>query len=56
MSNQSLQNSFKEFCKINKFEINKNQVEIINSLDNFLNSKNFFLIIFLNQKIRRAFI
>ena len=55
MSNQSLQNSFKEFCKINKFEINKNQVEIINSLDNFLNSKNFFFDYFFKSKNKACF-
>ena len=34
-----LQNSFQEFCKINKFEYNPKQVEIIKQLNNFLNDK-----------------
>ena len=55
MSKQSLQDSFKEFCKINKFEINNNQVEIINSLDNFLNAKIFFLNYLLNSKEKMCF-
>ena len=36
MLEMNLQNSFKEFCKQNKFEINDRQVEIINSLNRFL--------------------
>ena len=43
MSKMNLQNSFKEFCKQNKFEINDQQVEIINSLDRFLHHKETFL-------------
>ena len=39
----SLQNSFKEFCEQNKFEINAQQTEIINLLDFFLNEKKTFL-------------
>jgi cell division protein ZapE len=55
MSNQYLRNSFIEFCKTNKFEINNNQVEIIKSLDNFLNSKFFLLNYFLNYKNKMCF-
>ena len=44
--NEKLQQSFIRFCKINKFEINPKQVEIINLLENFVFSKknlfNFF--------------
>jgi len=44
--NEKLQQSFIRFCKINKFEINPKQVEIINLLENFVflkkNLFNFF--------------
>mgnify|MGYP000111708743 CR=1 FL=1 len=36
----SLQNSFSEFCNKNKFEINKKQTEILNSLEKFIFPKN----------------
>jgi cell division protein ZapE len=43
MSNYTLQNSFIEFCKTNKFEINDKQIEIINLLNKFIYpSKNIF--------------
>ena len=35
----SLQNSFNEFCKKNKFEINKKQLEIVTFLESFFNKK-----------------
>ena len=35
-----LQNSFNEFCKKNKFEINKKQLEILKSLEKFIYPKN----------------
>ena len=38
MSRIFLQDSFKEFCEINKLEANKQQVKIIHSLEKFLNS------------------
>ena len=41
-----LQNSFIEFCHSNKFEINNKQIELVKSLEDFLNKKkkliNFF--------------
>ena len=43
MSKIFLQDSFKEFCKINKLEINTHQVKIINSLEKFLDNKETFL-------------
>ena len=43
MSKMNLQNSFIEFCKQNKFEINSQQLEIINLVDRFLNKKENFL-------------
>jgi len=39
MSKKNLQDSFIEFCKQNKFEINNSQIEIISLLDKFINSK-----------------
>ena len=39
----NLQDSFKVFCEQNKFEINSQQVEIIDLLKNFLNHKETFL-------------
>ena len=38
-----LQNSFKEFCEQNRFEINSEQLEIINLLDKFFNNNEKFL-------------
>ena len=35
-----MQNTFSEFCNKNKFEINKKQIEILNSLEKFIFSKN----------------
>ena len=43
MSKIFLQNSFKEFCEINKFEVNSQQVKIINSLEKFLNNRETIL-------------
>ena len=37
MSKKELQNSFKEFCKQNDFEVNYQQIEIIDLLDRFFN-------------------
>ena len=46
MFKNSLQDSFREFCHNNKYEINNKQIEIVKSLENFLNTKkkliNFF--------------
>ena len=35
-----MQNSFKKFCNINRFEINQNQLEIVKSLEKFTYKKN----------------
>ena len=43
---ENLQKSFLKFCKINKFEINSEQVEIINLLENFISSKKKLLDLF----------
>ncbi len=55
MSKINLQDSFKEFCKKNKFEVNSQQVEIINSLESFLNHKESILSKFLKKKERLCF-
>ena len=39
MVKNSLQDSFREFCHNNKYEINNKQIEIVKSLENFLNTK-----------------
>ena len=43
MLQMNLQDSFLEYCKKNKFEINNQQTEVINLLDKFLNQKTFFI-------------
>ena len=39
MFKKNLYNSFVEFCKENKFEINNQQIKIIYKLDKFINPK-----------------
>ena len=55
MPKLKLQDSFKLFCKKHKFEINNPQLEIIDSLDHFLNFKKNFLNIFLKKKNKLCF-
>ncbi len=55
MLNHSLNDSFIEFCKINKFEINNKQIEIINLLNDFTSSKKNFLSFFLRPKNKMCF-
>ena len=43
MSKIYLQDSFKEFCEINKFDLNAQQIEVINLLEKFLNHKETIL-------------
>ena len=38
-----MQNTFSEFCNKNKFEINKKQIEILNSLEKFIFPRNKLL-------------
>ena len=45
-----LQNSFNEFCKKNKFEINKKQLEILKSLEKFIYPKNSLFNFFSKKK------
>ena len=48
---ENLQQSFLRFCKLNQFEINPKQVEIINLLENFISIKKSFFNVF--KKDRR---
>ena len=51
----SLQDSFEEFCRQNKFEINSQQKEIIHLLEKFLNHKKTFLSSFFQKKEKFCF-
>ena len=55
MSKIKLQNSFKEFCKKNSFENNNHQIEVIDLLDKFINSKKNFLSNFFKSKDKLCF-
>ena len=55
MSKKKLQNSFKEFCKQNDFEINHQQLEIINLLDKFFYQKENFLSRIFKKKEKLCF-
>tara|TARA_B100001057_G_scaffold310841_1_gene310930 strand:+ start:1122 stop:2159 length:1038 start_codon:yes stop_codon:yes gene_type:complete len=55
MFKSNSQDSFKEFCEQNKFEVNKQQLEIINLLDKFLNYKQTFLSLFFKKKEKLCF-
>ena len=55
MSEMNLQNSFEEFCKQNKFEINTQQIQIINALDRFLHQRQNFLSFFFKKKKKFCF-
>jgi len=46
----SLRNSFIEFCNKNKFEINKKQTDILNSLEKFIFPRNKILNFFLKKE------
>ena len=51
----NLQDSFKKFCEQNKFDLNDQQVEIINLLDKFLNHKEKILSRFFKKKKKLCF-
>ena len=51
----SLQSTFSEFCNKNKFEINKKQIEILNSLEKFIFPKNKLLNFFFKKKVHSCF-
>ena len=55
MSDEKIQNSFLQYCKKNKFEINKKQIDIINHLVNFLQVKKKSILFFKNQKRKLCF-
>jgi cell division protein ZapE len=55
MAKLNLQDSFEEFCRQKKFDINKQQIEIINLLDKFLNYKKIFFSKFLKKKENLCF-
>ena len=55
MSKLSLQDSFKEFCKKNSFEINNQQIEIVKLLDKFINPRKTFLSNFIRNKDKLCF-
>ena len=56
MSKILLQDSFKEFCKINKLEVNTQQIKIINSLEKFLDNKETILSRFFKKKRKTLFL
>ena len=56
MSKIFLQDSFKEFCEMNKFEINEQQVKIINSLEKFLDNKETILSRLIKKKTKTLFL
>ena len=51
----NLLNSFKEFCKKNKFEINYSQIKVIVEFDKFLNSKKTILNFIFKKKDKLCF-
>ena len=55
MSKIFLQDSFKEFCEINRFEVNEQQVGIINLLEKFLNNRETILSRFIRKKEKLCF-
>ena len=55
MSKIFLQDSFKEFCKINKLEENAQQVKIINLLEKFLNNRETILSRLIKKKEKLCF-
>ena len=55
MSKIFLQDSFKEFCEINKLELNSQQVKIISSLEKFLDNRKTILSRFIKKKEELCF-
>ena len=51
----NLKSSFKEFCEQNKFDVNAQQIEIIDLLDRFLNHKETFLSRFFKKRKKLCF-
>ncbi len=55
MTEMNLKSSFKEFCEQNKFDVNAQQIEIIDLLDRFLNHKETFLSRFFKKRKKLCF-
>ncbi len=55
MSKINLQDSYKEFCKLNNLEINTHQIEIINLLEKFLINKKTLFSSFFKKKQKLCF-
>ena len=55
MSKINLQNLFKKFCEKNKFELNSQQIEIIDLVSQFLNQRETFLIRLFKKKKKMCF-
>ncbi len=55
MLKKNLQNSFIEFCKKKKFEVNKNQLEIINAFQKFIIKKKIILNFFSQSQEKLCF-
>ena len=55
MPSKILQNSFIEFCKTNNFEINEKQINILNSISKFLNSKTNLVDFFIKKRKELCF-
>ena len=51
----NLKSSFKAFCELNKFEVNLQQLEIIDLLDKFVNQKETFFNRFFKKKNKLCF-
>ena len=51
----NLKSSFKAFCEQNKFEVNTQQIEIIDLLDKFINQKETLFSIFLKKRKKLCF-
>jgi len=55
MSKIFLQDSFKEFCELNKLEVNAQQVKIINSIEKFLDNRETILSRIIKKKEKLCF-
>ena len=51
----NLKSSFKAFCELNKFEVNAQQIEIIEILDKFINQKETFFNRFFKKRKKLCF-
>ena len=51
----NLKKKFEEFCKLNKFERNEKQIEIVNLLEKFLNNKTKSLLFIKNKNFKSCF-